>query len=89
MRTSVTTVVAAAALVLGLALDTLAQSRPSTIWRPAAADNYTTGRAGNPIRYVVIHTVEGSATGAVSWFQNSSSNVSAHYVVAYRGTIYQ
>ncbi len=89
MRTSVTTLVAAAVLVLGTSLDALAQSRPSTLWRPAAADNYTTGRGGNSIRYVVIHTVEGSATGAVSWFQNSSSNVSAHYVVSYTGTIYQ
>ncbi len=33
------------------------------------------------IRRVVIHTVEGSYGGAISWFRNSSANVSAHYVV--------
>lgn len=33
------------------------------------------------IQRVVIHTVEGSYNGAISWFQNPSANVSAHYVV--------
>jgi hypothetical protein len=33
------------------------------------------------IRRVVIHTVEGSYGGAISWFRNPSANVSAHYVV--------
>ena len=33
------------------------------------------------IRKIVIHTTEGSYGSAVSWFQNPSSNVSAHYVV--------
>lgn len=89
MRTSATMWLTAAALVAALSLDALAETRPSTQWRPAAADNYTQGRGGNPIRYVVIHTVEGSALGAVSWFANSASNVSAHYVVSYTGTIYQ
>lgn len=66
-----------------------AQSKPATIWRPAAYDNYTTVSYNRGIQYVVIHTIEGSASGAISWFQNSSSNVSAHYVVSYGGTIYQ
>jgi N-acetyl-anhydromuramyl-L-alanine amidase AmpD len=35
----------------------------------------------NSINRVVLHTTEGSYNGAISWFQNSSSNVSAHYVV--------
>jgi N-acetyl-anhydromuramyl-L-alanine amidase AmpD len=66
-----------------------AQTKPATIWRPAASDNYTSVSYDRGIRYVVVHTIEGSATGAVSWFQNSSSNVSAHYVVSYGGTLYQ
>jgi N-acetyl-anhydromuramyl-L-alanine amidase AmpD len=66
-----------------------AQTKPATIWRPAASDNYTTVSYDRGIQYVVIHTIEGSASGAISWFQNSSSNVSAHYVVSYGGTIYQ
>lgn len=66
-----------------------AETKPSTIWSPAASDNYTVSSLSRGINYVVIHVTEGSATGAVSWFKNSSSNVSAHYVVAHSGTIYQ
>ncbi len=87
MRTSVT-VMAAAALVLGLSLDVLAQTRPSTTWTPAYSGNYTSGRSAR-IDTVVIHTIEGSAQGAISWFRNPSSNVSAHYVISYGGQIFQ
>lgn len=68
-----------------------AQTKPPTIWVPAYSGNYTTMSA-NPMRqiqYVVIHTVEGTAAGAVSWFQNPNANVSAHYTVDYNGTIRQ
>lgn len=81
---------AAVLAVLGsLATPAWAQTKPYVIWRPAARDNYTASTLSRGIRYVVIHTIEGSAAGAISWFQNSSSNVSAHYVVSYGGTIYQ
>jgi hypothetical protein len=33
------------------------------------------------IDMVVIHTVEGSYSGAISWFRNPASEVSAHYVI--------
>ena len=51
-------------------------------WRLACSSNYTnSSRPGSyPINYVVIHKVQGSAAGAASWFQNCSSNVTAHYV---------
>ncbi len=42
--------------------------------------SYRSGGAG-AINRIVIHTTEGSYNGAISWFQNSSSNVSAHYVI--------
>jgi len=77
------------AFLLASAASAWAQSKPPTVWRPAARDNYTVSSLSRGIRYVVIHTIEGSASGAISWFRNSSSNVSAHYVVSYGGTIYQ
>ncbi len=72
-----------------LSLPAEAQTKPPTTGYPAASDNYTTVSYNRSITRVVIHTIEGSAGGALSWFRNSSSNVSAHYVVAYSGQIYQ
>jgi N-acetyl-anhydromuramyl-L-alanine amidase AmpD len=48
----------------------------------AAADNSNwSSRNGTPVSEVTIHTVQGSYAGCISWFQNPSANVSAHYVV--------
>jgi hypothetical protein len=48
----------------------------------AHSSNYTSSsRGAADIDVVVIHTVQGSYAGCISWFQNSSANVSAHYVV--------
>jgi hypothetical protein len=47
----------------------------------ASASNYTSGRGGNSVSYIVIHTTQGSYAGAISWFQNPSAQVSAHFVV--------
>ena len=61
-------------------------------WRGAARDNYSprfNREQGVDIDRLIIHVVQGSAAGAVNWFQNSSSNVSAHYVVGDKGRIYQ
>lgn len=88
MRTSVTTLAIAAVLLLGLSLDAPAQTRPTTTWTPAYSGNYSTGRSAR-IDTIVIHTIEGSAQAGISWFQNPSANVSAHYVVAYSGQIFQ
>jgi len=55
---------------------------PGATWVAAHSSNYTNAsRRSADIDYVVIHTVQGSYAGAISWFQNSQSNVSAHYVV--------
>ncbi len=61
---------------------------PSAIWRPADPSNYSS-RNGTAIDTVVIHTVQGSYWGAISWFQNPSANVSAHYVVSKGGEVTQ
>lgn len=43
--------------------------------------DYNRPSDGNAITYVIIHTIQGSYSGCISWFQNCSSSVSAHYVV--------
>ncbi|SCL26237.1 peptidoglycan recognition protein family protein [Micromonospora inyonensis] len=50
-------------------------------WVPASTSNYTvaTRPTGQPITHVVIHVTQGSYAGAISWFQNPASKVSAHY----------
>jgi len=51
-------------------------------WIPAHSSNQSSRTSGvGSINRVVIHTTEGSYNGAISWFQNSTSDVSAHYVV--------
>lgn len=50
----------------------------STVW--TASPNYSS-RSGAAVDYIVIHTCEGSYSGCWGWLTNSSSGVSAHYVV--------
>jgi N-acetyl-anhydromuramyl-L-alanine amidase AmpD len=53
-----------------------------TIWRPSP--NYSTRSTG--IHYVIVHTCESGYSGCWSWLTNSSSGVSAHYVVNESGS---
>lgn len=63
---------------------------PSAGFTPANSGNYTNASRGlSDVNYVVIHDVEGSYEGCISWFQNPAANVSAHYVVANEGDITQ
>ena len=60
-----------------------AKSGLSADYAPAAwvaSPNYSS-RSGTSVSAIVIHDVEGSYAGCISWFQNTSSNVSAHYVL--------
>lgn len=61
-------------------------------WRPAYGGNYSGGfnreRDVN-IDRLVVHVAQGTVAGTVSWFQDSRSNVSAHYVVGNRGAVVQ
>ena len=45
---------------------------------PADPSNYTNGGIVS-YDYVVVHTMQGYYAGSISWFQNPSANVSAHY----------
>jgi hypothetical protein len=56
---------------------------PLALWVAANAGNFTVANrpVTYPIDYFVIHVTQGSYAGAISWFQNPNSNVSAHYVI--------
>lgn len=45
-----------------------------------ASPNFSS-RSGTAITNVIMHTVQGSYAGCISWFQNTNANASAHYVV--------
>jgi len=51
---------------------------PPTQWIPAASSNQSS-RNGTPIRFVVIHDMEGFLPGAIAVFQNPARQASAHY----------
>ena len=49
---------------------------------PANAANYTNdSRSPASIDTIVIHTMQGSYSGSIAWFQNSAAQASAHYCV--------
>ena len=60
---------------------------PPAIWYGAASCNYTATSSSKDT--IVIHTIEGTAAGAMSWMNNCSSDVSSHYVVSEAGTVWQ
>lgn len=70
-----------------LALIVLAQQKPEARWEPSP--HFTPGGKDRKIEYVVMHTVEGSFEGCISWFKNPKAQVSAHFVVAYDGRVAQ
>lgn len=70
-----------------LALACLLQQKPDAKWEPSP--HFTPGGKDRKIEYVVMHTVEGSYEGCISWFKNPKAQVSAHFVVAYDGRIAQ
>lgn len=52
---------------------------PGALWSSASTSNYTSGRSGGSINYIVIHTMQGSYAGSISWFRNPAASASAHY----------
>jgi N-acetyl-anhydromuramyl-L-alanine amidase AmpD len=54
---------------------------PSSSFAAASTSNYTDGREGETIKYVVIHDMEGSYESAISWFENPAAEASAHYCI--------
>lgn len=56
-------------------------------WYPAGSCNYTATSSSKDT--IIVHTIEGSAAGALSWFRNCSAQVSSHYVVSEAGGVWQ
>ncbi len=52
---------------------------PGALWVPAPPCNFE--ERTKEVSAVVIHYTEGSYAGAISWFLNCDSSVSAHYVI--------
>lgn len=77
-----------AALVALSATSALAE-KPATTWLACNPNYYGRGRGGERIRYVVIHTIEGSARSGMNTFRYGERRVSAHYIVDFNGAITQ
>ncbi|WP_207515451.1 N-acetylmuramoyl-L-alanine amidase [Longitalea luteola] len=54
---------------------------PPALWDQANTGNFTVGRGGVVPTNITIHTTQGSYAGTISWFNNASAKVSAHYVI--------
>ncbi len=61
---------------------------PGANWVPADSSNHSSGRNATVDR-IVLTTAGGSATSAINTFQNSSANVSVHYLIHWNGHITQ
>jgi hypothetical protein len=61
-------------------VSTLSADYSPALWNAAASCDYTVGRTV-AITNITIHTTQGSYASTISWFQDCSSQVSAHYVV--------
>ncbi|WP_267640611.1 N-acetylmuramoyl-L-alanine amidase [Haloarchaeobius amylolyticus] len=82
-----TSVLATGALLSGADAATAA-TKPAMEWDPAHYSNYSdASRTAGDIRWVVLHTIEGSASAGISWFKNPDSDVSSHFVVDAGGAI--
>lgn len=77
------------AIVVGAGALFAQVTQPSSTW--VSSPNYTNSsrETSYNIDAIVIHTTEGTYSGAISWFQNSSAQVSAHYVISSTGAITQ
>src|SRR3954465_256355 len=64
---------------------------PGIRFVPANARNYDPRHVRRPaaIREVVVHTIQGTAAGAISWFRNRRARASSHFVVSREGDVVQ
>src|SRR5437764_133584 len=85
----------AAAAVAGLALATAGAAQaadrfPGVSFLGASPRNYAHAhRPASAIRLLVIHTIEGSYAGAISWFRSPRARASANFVVSRDGAVTQ
>jgi hypothetical protein len=84
---------AAVAVAAAFLLPAAAEAAPALFGASFVAAhprNYAhANRAAAAIWLVVVHTIEGSAAGAISWFRNPRARSSANFVVGRDGTVTQ
>ena len=89
MKTKTSLLCAVVALLSGRMVRAAADY-PLATWNPAVAGNYgVASRTSSDVRWVIIHTTEGTTASAVARFQDPTQVVSAHYIISRDGTIIQ
>jgi len=73
--------------ISNLDASTMSAQYPPATWYAAASCNYTATSSSKDT--IIVHTIEGSAAGCLSWFQNCNAQVSSHYVVSEAGAVWQ
>ena len=80
----------AAATVAAPSTAVAAPAKLDVAWLPAHPRNYSSAyRPSWMVRRIVVHSIEGSYWGAISWFRNPRARASSNYVVARTGAIAQ
>mgnify|MGYP006302977377 FL=1 len=80
----------AGSVLLGAAGSATATEKPQMTFESAHYSNYTSSsRSASDMRWIVVHTIEGSASSGINWFKNPDANVSSHFVVDSDGNITQ
>ncbi len=59
-------------------------------WRPSPSSNYSSGRSGNKVELLVVHTCAGAYSGCWGWlntpYPQNPNKTSAHYVINESGS---
>ena len=78
-------------LGFGRALEEQPEYPQADRFAPAAPENHSRKAAQRTINRIVIHITDGGANinGPISWFQNPTAQVSAHYIVGQDGEVVQ
>lgn len=63
--------------------------KPLTKSAPAHRNNYSSGRKGNAINTIVVHTMQGTLKGTNGWFADAAAKASAHYGIGFGGELVQ
>lgn len=51
--------------------------------------NFTPGRSGYALKYIILHTEDGNTQGSLARFKNPAAQASAHYLVSLDGSVTQ
>lgn len=63
---------------------------PGATWLATPSENYSTAnRSSADVRWIIIHTTEGTTASAVQRFQNPAEEVSTHYIISRDGSVIQ